>query len=285
MAYKPPGSSGLGAWYTWPVSLRWHEWYHNEQERGNDLQMPVGIPVYAWDPGWVLTRSNNDHAVGDQPPPASQPNPNNAFAETGYNSWGGEVDWYDPKLQPEVKYVMHLDQLAVKPGDYVQTGQLIGWSGGENTLAEGNVVEGYKPTNVASKASSSGPHIEIGLYDPHNYDSTTNPAAIIDFLRQRRTPPLPAGSCGDVPSPFDPLAYAQWVQCVLGQIGGSIPLGNPFDPSTWVAAIQSGFKAPLQRIGLIVFGGLLVLAGILILLLPHVEQAAQQAAPLAMAAA
>lgn len=280
MTYTSP--KDIQPWYTYPVTLHWHEKFGNELERGNDLGMPVGVPVYAWIGGTVLTRSNNDHAVGQQPPPAPNPNPNGAFAETGYNHWGGEVDWYQPG-QDYVHYVMHLDQLAVKPGDVVRPGDLLGFSGGENTTDPNEingqgVVQGYTPTHSADPNTSDAPHIEIGDYKTHDYGSTIDPKPILDALRAGNGPSNnPPPSCG--PMPLDPVQFPLWVSCVTSQTAANV--GNPLDPSTWVAAITSGFGAPLQRIGLIAFGGLLVLVGIVVLFFGPVEHAAEQAAPMA----
>jgi hypothetical protein len=73
---------------------------------------------------------------------------------TGWYPWGGEVDIRLPNGLTET--FAHLDAETVRPGDYIQAGQLIGYSGGENL----------------PRQYSTGPHTHVSLFGGAPWDNT-----------------------------------------------------------------------------------------------------------------
>jgi hypothetical protein len=191
--------------------------------------MPVGTPVYAAYAGQVLA-----------PSPAG---PGLIESNTGYNPWGGEVDTLVnlPGIGQVVNYVFHLDQLVVQPGQQIAAGQLIGYSGGENSLTglgPNDLVPGYTPQTSVPPNYSTGPHIEWGLY-PKTGQEPIDPTPYLNQLRRTGINLLGNGSSGSG--------------------GGLVNVSFPT-----VQDIKTGFTDATQRIGLVMFGGLLVLVGILV---------------------
>lgn len=137
----------------------------------NDVSigMPVGTPIYAPVSGIILGNNQNQ-------------NPNKAFGQYGFFGWGGQVDILT-NLQNFGKMVIdfiHFDKITVKPGQYVQQGDLIGYSGGENTLSTTNVVPGYKPSHTTEPRFSTGPHIGLFAHTISNWSN--NPVGDINLL-------------------------------------------------------------------------------------------------------
>lgn len=97
-------------------------------ENGNDFAMPTGTPVYAVQSGTVVGQ--------------------------GYYGGGGVVS---VKSSPKrIWYYQHLDQNVAQVGETVQAGQLIGYSGGQNS--GGN--------HPSSPEFSGYQHIEVGINAP-----------------------------------------------------------------------------------------------------------------------
>lgn len=97
-------------------------------ENGNDFAMPTGTPVYAVTSGTV---------VG-----------------AGYYGGGGVVSIQ--QYPGHVWYYQHLDENVAQNGQQVAAGELIGFSGGQNSGGQ----------HPASPVFSGYPHIEVGLDAP-----------------------------------------------------------------------------------------------------------------------
>lgn len=233
-------------WWQYPITGP----FDPPTEHGVDLAMPVGTPIYAAYSGTVLAPAPNIPGQSIE-------------SNTGYNPWGGEVDILTslPGVGQVVNYVFHLDQLVVQPGQAVSAGQLIGYSGGENTLSESNVVPGYTPTHAVPPQYSSGPHIEWGLYQQTG-QSPLDPTPYLQALRTQGLAVLGNGSSSGTSS-------GSIGGTSSGSIGGTVsgtPLafGLPDVPAT-IADIKTGFTDVTQRAALVMFGALLMLVGVLVL--------------------
>lgn len=140
------------AWYDYPVGLSHGQGYTNPKtgEMGIDLSMPLGTPITALYAGkctwsgltdWGGGRTSGGMVVilcnvPDVPNNVGPPYSRNPTSPGVYSS-----------------YYMHLDTAAVKEGDDVHAGQLIGTSGGQNS-------GGHWPT---SPGYSNFLHIEFGF--------------------------------------------------------------------------------------------------------------------------
>lgn len=255
-------------WWQYPINGP-----HNPPtERGIDLAMPVGTPIYSPFAGTVLGRSDYTYAT-DTSSVWGTNQVQGAYAQTGYNQWGGEVDILTQLagIGQKVGYVFHLDALAVKPGQQVAKGQLIGYSGGENTLSTTNVVPGYTPTHIATTQWSSGPHIELGAYSPTNWASVIDPTSIVNNLR----------ATGMSTSGVDPTSLPTGTTTGLSL--------NPADwANAFTTSIKTGFTDVALRAGLVTMGIVLIFLGILILFFAHgggedIESGVSSVAPLAAA--
>lgn len=243
-------------WWQYPITGPFNP-TGTPPEHGVDLAMPVGTPIYAAYSGTVLA-------------PAPSVPGQSIESNTGYNPWGGEVDVLTnlPGVGQVVNYVFHLDQLVVKAGDTVQAGQLIGYSGGENSLSTTDVVPGYTPTHITGPQFSSAPHIEWGLYQQTG-QSPLDPTPYLQAIRNAGGAVLGTGSNGTT--------------LLSSTSSGSGLLGIPS-----ISDIKSGFTDVFQRTGLVMFGGLVILVGILVLFFSSasgkaLEQDAPQVAELAAA--
>lgn len=249
-------------WWQYPINGP-----HNPpSERGVDLAMPVGTPIYSPFSGVVAGRSDYTYAT-DTSPLWYGNQIKGVYSQTGYNQWGGEVDILT-QLQDignKVGYVFHLDRLAVIPGQKVNKGDLIGYSGGENTLSTTDVVPGYTPTHIASPVWSKGAHIELGAYDPANWHNVIDPTPIVTDLRSTGM-----STSNTLNNPFSS--------------GGSV-----FNPADWASAfvngVKSGFTDVALRAGFVTMGIILIFLGILILFFANGGAGkVESSAPLAIAA-
>lgn len=227
--------------------------------------MPVGTPIYSPFSGTVLGRSDYTYAT-DSSPIWGTNKISGAYAQTGYNQWGGEVDILTQLsgIGQKVGYVFHLDKLNVTPGQNVVKGQLIGWSGGENSLSTPDVVPGYTPTHTASTQWSGGAHIELGAYDPTNWHNVIDPTPIVNALRSTGM------------STTDSLP-----------VGNTTALINPVDwANAFVNGVKGGFTDVALRAGLVTTGIIIIFLGILVLFFANggTSKVEDASAPLAMAA-
>jgi murein DD-endopeptidase MepM/ murein hydrolase activator NlpD len=207
-------------------------------ENGIDVSLPLDTPVYALEGGTVKG--------------------------SGYYPGGGVVSIQS--APGKTWYYQHLDQDSVGVGQSVQAGQLIGYSGGQNT--GGN--------HPADPTYSSWPHIEVGINAPWaGIWGGGNGAANID--------PVPAITAIEGSNASTSGASTS--------IGGIV---NPLDPSTWLSGIQSGFFNQLGitslqdffwRAGFILAGFMLMAIGYYAMIVPgEVRDVENIAIPAAKAA-
>ena len=121
--------------------------------------------------------------------------------DASYGPWGGDVHVLTtaPSGQPIWQEFLHLDQIRVSPGQMVNPGDLIGYSGGQ--LSGG--------THPAPAPYSTGPHTEFGLYTSRTANASTalDPTGVISALTTQGT-----GGLGDV--------WSQVWQDVTGFVAG-----------------------------------------------------------------
>ena len=205
---------------TWMGSIT--QRFGTNGETGVDIGLPYHTPVYALSAGTILG--------------------------TGYYGGGGVVSEqsninYGGISGPASLYFQHLSDIVVQPGQAVQPGQLLGYSGGQ--LGYGD--------HPSTAQFSTGPHIEVGINAPYGgmwdpLGPNVNPLPFLQSLASGNLGVLGSGSGGS------PAPSVQTTSLVGG-----------VDPSTWIPAIQTAITDPLQRIGLVFFGGLLVLVGVVVL--------------------
>lgn len=219
-------------------------------ENGIDVSMPMHTPVYAVESGTVKG--------------------------AGYYGGGGVVSI--ESAPNRVWYYQHLDEDVVVPGQQIPAGQLIGWSGGQNT--GGN--------HPASPEFSSFQHIEIGIDAPwkgiwgggenvvNGVPESIDPKPELAklMLSQHDTPTFggPQGSS------TDPLSSTT-----------STATGGTAVPA-FIAGLMSSLGIPnvpdlLWRTGLIVTGLLLILIGFMIMFAHQEEEAGKVILPMAAKAA
>ena len=217
-------------------------------ETGIDIGLPYHTPVYAVTPGTVL-------GVNPQYGGGGVASIDSVINGSGING-------------PASVYYQHLSDIIVQPGQSIQAGQLIGYSGGQ--LGYGQ--------NPSSSKFSSGPHIEVGLNAPyggawHPLGPNVNPLGFLQGLANGTGGAAPTGATAGT---------ATGTPLVSG--GGSI-----LSPTDWVTAIQAGFTDAFQRVGLITFGALIVLVGLVVLFFSEEGSAdagdAKSAAPAVVEAA
>src|SRR5260221_12381312 len=91
-----------------------------------------------------------------------------AYAQTGYNQWGGEVDILTSLhgIGQKVGYIFHLDKLNVTPGQKVNKGDLIGWSGGEKKKTPKKMMARATPPQTDISTFVRGPATINGSFCP-----------------------------------------------------------------------------------------------------------------------
>lgn len=167
---------------------------------------------------------------------------------TGFYPWGGEVDIQTPYGVTET--FAHLDALAVKPGQTIQPGTFIGLSGGENL----------------PRQYSTGPHTHYSLFGGRPWDNskTFDPTGLLDFVGE-------GGQIPDIPDPIKGglagTSFLSGAQAATGQ--------NNLTTAQTVGQVFS--RDTLWTAGLVILGGLLILAGIIVFILPTPKQAGQAA--------
>lgn len=183
-------------------------------EKGVDLGTPYGTPITALYGGTVLWAGRTQWSCG---------------------SSGGEVTILCnvPGYGLLTSYYLHLDSVAVKPGDKVPQGSVIGHSGGQ--LKGGN----WPVVNCPSKGDvfSNGPHTEFGFNAPW----VSGPGKNIDptfAILQARSNTLP------IVNP-DGSVTAQTL--AIAGIGGGV---TTFDPTVLEQAAMQwfGLSATTQKV-------------------------------------
>lgn len=163
--------------------------------------------------------------------------------QADYAVWSGKQGGGEVFIKPDngwpEEYMYHLDELNVQSGQHVNAGDVVGWSGGQNT-------GGNHPTDPAW---SSGAHLHIGEFD--NYVNTPD---------------------GQRPYGANPQYILDMANVV--NLTGSIDVKNQIigdettaisTPVNAVQSISAFFSGPnLTKIGLYALGGLVILGGVLI---------------------
>lgn len=206
--------------------------YSGSGENGIDVSMPTGTPIYAVQGGKV---------VG-----------------AGYYGGGGVVSIQS--APGKVWYYQHLDQNSMQAGQTVQAGELVGYSGGQNTGGNHPALPQY----------SSFQHIEIGVNAPWSgiwgggEGPNINPVPDLSQVGSQNanvaTQNVGPESTGIASASSSSSSSA------TGTGGFSLT-----DPSTWVPGILQGFLSSfglnsfqdlLWRAGFIIVGIILVIVGI-----------------------
>lgn len=223
MAAQPWFDYSLGQGYTLPTG---------GSHDGRDVQTPTGTPLTNLLPGTVT-------------------------AHTGWFPWGGEVDIKTASGVTETW--AHLDALAVKPGDVVQAGQIIGLSGGENLPLQ----------------YSNGPHTHFSVFagDPWDNTRALDPTPLLQWAQSNFTGSGPGG-LGDVTTAGSAAGVTQTVTGSAGGIAPTINITIQSALSTALGATGLKFQDAAKRTGLIMIGGALVILGFFVFVWPAEKAAA-----------
>ena len=206
-------------WYDFGVTRS-----HGGGEMGIDLGTPLNTPMTAVFPGTITDIS------GFSP----------SGSGTSTTGWGGQVTWKLDSPQPAhgapYEYVIHLNALnpALKIGTHLNSGDLVGWTGGETP---GQTIT-PAPTGqytIDSSTYSGGQHTEIGLaYGPQfgvgsGYGNNPDPTFMLGLAQQEHLPygtqysGGPGGTGFSVSSDFSNLAayYSSYAGQPVQQAGFS----------------------------------------------------------------
>lgn len=203
-------------------------------EYGQDYAVPTGTPIYSPVSGTFSSVDNGKKAWGKQ-----------AFVHLS-QAVGGVATFS----------VGHLTSFAKQPGQHVNAGDLIGYSGG--ALSD------------PSSGVSTGPHVEPQFYNPKG--QPINPTSVFaQFASWEKaifspTPQL-AGAAASNPSTsssggFDPFGFLQNLI-----IGGAQTVSNPG------AAVAAAVLGPLTRAFWILIGIGLFMLGIAMVFFNDLEHA------------
>lgn len=133
----------MTSWFDYPITHGYYPNYNagigDTPHFADDLAMPVDTPITAFKSGVI---AQSDYAVW------------------GGKPGGGEV-FVKPDDGSDEYYFYHLDNINVKTGQHVSSGDVIGLSGGQN-------IGGKHPTDPAW---STGPHLHVGYFT--NFTPTT----------------------------------------------------------------------------------------------------------------
>lgn len=206
----------MTTWYDFPITHGYIDTYQGANTDtphfAEDFGTPQDTPLYFLESGTIVIEDQQD--------------------------WGGEIFLKPDSGNPE-EYFYHLDKFAnYKVGDHVNAGDIIGYSGGQNTGGTMNTAPQW----------STGPHTHFGEFT--NYAQT------------------PVGSRPYGPSP-DALiqnAQAQGLQGTgqpLALANSSQPSSsNPLDAISSMSSFFSNLQQNSVRIGFFAIGGLVALIGI-----------------------
>lgn len=151
-------------------------------------------------------------------------------------------------------YYQHLSDLVVQPGEYVQAGQLIGYSGGQ---------VGYGD-NPSSPQYSTGPHIEVGINWWKAQGAHIDPLPFIQQLANNYSlHDIGTSSAGGTTVQANPTSTQ------TSNATQSFGIGTITD---WVSSVSSWIGNPLRVVKLVVGIALLLLAVIVAFLAPEAKQ-------------
>ena len=159
-------------WYDFGVTR-----YHGGGEMGIDLGTPLNTPMTAVFSGTITDIS------GFAPKGSG----------TSTSGWGGQVTWKLDNPAPAhgapYEYVIHLNALnpALKVGSHLNSGDFIGWTGGETPAPSGQYT-------IDSSTYSGGQHTEVGLaYGPQfgtglGYGNNPDPSFMLSLAQSEHLP-------------------------------------------------------------------------------------------------
>lgn len=217
-------------WIDYPIT---HGYITQDQGPGTDtphyaidIGTPQDTPLWFIEPGTIT--------IEDQKP------------------WGGEIFLKpDDPSKPE-EYFYHLDKFGpYKVGDHVNSGVIVGYSGGQNTGGTMNTDPQW----------STGPHTHFGEFT--NYVNTA----------------YGSRSYGPDPTDLINIAKANNFQRTTSnpsefQVGNQLP--NPLSGIQGISDFFTQLQANGPRIGFFAIGGLLVLVGVFSLISSSVTSEAKQ---------
>ncbi len=238
---------------TWANSFT--QQFGQNGETGVDIGLPYHTPVYAVTPG-IVSGTTSQYGGG-------------GVVSVDSNLHYGGING------PASVYYQHLSDVVATPGQAVQVGTLLGYSGGQ--LGYGD--------NPSSPQYSTGPHIEVGINAPYGapwnpIGPNVNPAPFIQDLAAGDTNVLGTGS-GPSGSSSPPLGLPPWLWGLV--VGGATASGQA-QPVEAAAAIPGAVQSLVDRGVAIPLGMLLLAIGLLMLLWPQVKAGAGTAAKVAPAA-
>lgn len=177
---------------------------------------------------------------------------------TGFYPWGGEVDVLTATGVTET--FAHLDAIAVKPGQAVSIGQVIGLSGGENL----------------PRQYSTGPHTHFSLFGGAPWDNTKaiDPTGLLDAF-QGSGPSGPGNVAGGIGNPWGANNNP------LGGVGSPIVVNVQSSLGSLAQSLNKSQTDILTRGAIIFFGATLLLVGFIVLIWPGAQRAAGAAANVA----
>jgi hypothetical protein len=185
-----------------------------------------------------------------------------------------------PGIGRITEYLLHLDQVLVKPGDTVAAGQLVGYSGGE--------VGGPTTTtrHPASPNLSGGPHTEFGLFQETDLSNnhwwapgggTIDPTGLLGELRAG-TASGAAYELGSTPAPAGVTTGGgpNWWQIIVQGITGSQAAGQDVagvpGPGQLAQAVGDGITNIGGRVAIGGAGAVLILFGLVVVVVALVKE-------------
>lgn len=205
--------------------------------------------------------------------------------DASYHDYGGQVV-VDVPGTGYSEYEIHLDRMFVHPGEDVQPGQVIGYSGGgvgDLVLHDGRV----QPAQSQSwyHGHSSTYHTEYGLFEGDTMNQVNqgwgnpsrqlDPTGVLDALQMGHQPNWP----GSTPPSGSPTGSPTGQPQAFG-------LPNPIDPTGWPNAIAKGMGFTnagnmLQRMTVGAAGVGAIALGVWVAMQPEVQAAGEKAAGVA----
>lgn len=190
--------------------------------------------------------------------PITAPLPGTLLSE-GIQPWGGQVnELVIAGGKPEVLSWLHLSSLTpLAPGSPITPGEVLGKSG---TPPAGYGSGAH--THFELTAGSKAPYMQYNPWHPTSSSHPLDPTPLIDSLK------------------------ANGVSASGSPVTQGVTTGFSLNPADWVNAIKTGFTDAFQRIGLVFFGGFLVLVGVVVLFFSSgmAQQTAQTGSEAAVAA-
>ena len=170
----PYPAYGGTPWYAFPHQY----WTHGSggSETGDDIATPVGTPITAIFPGTIVDISGG-------PPGGTHASGTSSVGQAAGYGWSIAWKLDKPWQGAPWEYVQHLDAVNpyLKVGTHIDSGTLLGWTGGEYTF--GQAAGHENPLGVHTldifPTHTAGPHTEVGFFTQlFNYNPSTTPDPI-----------------------------------------------------------------------------------------------------------